>query len=185
MAKTVRLFLIACVASAGFAAATAPAQAYDIAAALLECRAVAKDKKRLKCFDAVAAGLEGAAPSASRSAEAGQSRPEVVETPALSPEESFGKEDLPKTKEQRQKEKKEKLRTLIATAIEIAKNRRGKYVVILDNGQVWRQLDADSASLLLPPDDEEIRVKITRRMFGAHMLNIVGDNRSIRVERIK
>lgn len=170
-----------------FAGAAAGAAAQDLNSRLIECRSIADGAERLDCFDAAVAGLEASTPSDSRAAAAGDAKQtELAAAPTLSPEERFGQEDLPKTKEEIQKEKKEKPDSLTASVVDIAKNRRDKYVVILENGQVWRQLNADTASLLLPSsDDEEIRVTIRRRFLGAHTLSLEGDNRSIRVERIK
>ncbi len=39
---------------------------------------------------------------------------------------------------------------ITATVIEFAKTARGKAIFILDNGQIWRQLDADGTELALP-----------------------------------
>lgn len=171
-----------------FAGAAAGAAAQDLNSRLIECRSIADGAERLDCFDAAVAGLEASTPSDSRAAaeSSDAKQTEFAAAPTLSPEERFGQEDLPKTKEEIQKEEEEKPDSLTASVVDIAKNRRDKYVVILENGQVWRQLNADTASLLLPSsDDEEIRVTIRRRFLGAHTLSLEGDNRSIRVERIK
>ncbi|WDI33201.1 hypothetical protein PUV54_08325 [Hyphococcus flavus] len=153
--------------------------AQGLSSNLLECRSIADDARRLACFDQAVVGLSDVTADA-------QSKPEsnISVAEALSPEEKFGREDLPETKEQIQERREKELRQLTAKVAEIAENRRGKYVFILENGQVWRQLSSDTNKLLLP-NDEEVSVEIKRRFLGAHSLSLVDDNRSVRVERIK
>lgn len=159
------------------------AAAQGLPSSLLACRDIADDSERLECFDQAVAGIDE---SALASIGALKEDEIAAAEPALSPEERFGREDLQEAKEERRKDEKKELKSLAAKVVEIAQNRRGKYVVVLDNGQVWRQLKADTNSLLIPSsDDEEISVEIKRRFLGAHVLSLVGDNRSIRVERIK
>ncbi len=96
----------------------------------------------------------------------------------------FGAEDLAPSREEK-KEREKKPKTLRANIVEIALNARKRYVVVLDNGQVWRQLRADTARLLLPKDPSGAAVTVRRKRFGGYSLSLEGDNRSIRVERLK
>ncbi|NNE39763.1 MAG: hypothetical protein HKN14_02465, partial [Marinicaulis sp.] len=102
----------------------------------------------------------------------------------LTQEEIFGRNDLKDF--QKEKKKTSKVNnTLASKVIEIAENKRGKYVVILENGQIWRQLSADTDKLRVPKDASGIGVTIKRKALGAHVLSLETGKRSIRVERIK
>lgn len=150
------------------------ALAQDLGRALIECRDISDDSNRLACFDNLANGLESGAQV-------------VAEAPApvLSPEEQFGVEDLAETKEKKKKESGA-LKSLTAPVVDIGRNGRGKYVVILENGQIWRQLSADTGRLRIPSSGAEgLSVEIKRRSLGAHSLYLNGENRGIKVERIK
>jgi len=162
--------------------ASSAAQAQDLTSNLIECRDIGEAADRLACFDRLVGGLNqreiAEAVSASKDVESA-GPPKVV----LTAEESFGAEDLPLTEEEREREK---IISLTASVVDIARNGYGKYVVILANGQVWRQLNADSAKLRVPKSGAEgMSVEIKRRSLGAHALYLAGENRGIRVERIK
>jgi len=157
------------------AAWSAPgAMAQDLGRALMECRDISDDSDRLACFDSLASGLESGAQVVSE-----------APAPVLSPEEQFGVEDLAETKEKKKKER-ESLKSLTSPVVDIGRNGNGKYVVILENGQIWRQLSADTGRLRIPGSGAEgLSVEIKRRSLGAHSLYLDGDNRGIKVERIK
>lgn len=169
--------LAAAVASVGFCGG---ALAQNLAPGLIECRGIGDDSDRLACFDELAGGLD-----ADRVAASGGGEAALASGPVLTPEERFGAEDLPETKEKQRKER-EKIKSLAASIVDVGRNARGKYVIILDNGQVWRQLSADTDKLRVPKSGAEgMGVEIKRRSFGGHSLYLNGDNRSIRVERLK
>lgn len=155
--------------------------AQNLAPALLECRNITDAADRLDCFDKLAGSLDEQAVLAAQ-----EQAPEPGDeeaAPVLTAEQSFGLEDLPS---EQKKKREEKTESLTASVVDIGRNGRGKYVIILENGQVWRQLTADTSKLRVPRSGAEgISVEIKRKMFGAHMLSLDGDNRSIKVERIK
>lgn len=148
----------------------ATAQTGGLEADLLACKGLEKNKKRLKCFDGVLLNLEGG-PKLSDASGSIESKPD----------DEFGAIDLAKQRGKKQAGQK----VLTAGLIEIARNKRGKYVIILDNGQIWRQLSADTSKLLVPRNTAGLEVAIKRRSLGAHTIRIGNDKRSIRVERIK
>lgn len=169
---------------------------------MLECRGIADKEARLNCFDAAVAGipdgirrsgvdtdivsnsrtLDGEEKGVTLSEGYSEAEPED-EVQAQNAATEFGADDLRKTKPR--KKLNEAQRVLVAGLVEVGKNRRGKYLVLLDNGQVWRQLKADSNSLLVPKDLEGATAKIRRKSMGSHMLTLSTGRRSIRVERIK
>ena len=165
-----RIFLAAAFVGVFIFSGAANAQSDGLKADLLACKALEKDKKRLKCLDAVLSSIDEDTVLSDSS--------ESVEA---NPDDDFGAVDLAKEREKKQKSPK----VLTANLVEIARNNRGKYVIILDNGQIWRQLRADTSRLLIPRDESGQEVTIKRRSLGAHTFSFAKDKRSIRVERIK
>ena len=176
----------------------ATAQNDQLLDALQSCASVDKNKKRLKCFDAA---MEQFAPPASTfraavSSEASDPSSADTETDrfdapsedakepilAKTAQDEFGANDLPAAKKAKQKKRPN---VMNASLVEIARNNRGKYVIILDNGQIWRQIRADTNKLLVPKEEEGAKIQIKRRTLGAHSFRFEKDNRTIRVERIK
>ena len=72
-----------------------------------------------------------------------------------------------------------------ATVLEYARTRRGKLLFVLDNGQVWRQLDGDSTEVRDPPPDTVWKVTIETGVLGSYNLIIDGRNSIIKVSRVK
>ena len=163
----------------GFLAGIGGANAQDLATGLVQCREINDDDDRLDCFDNLARGLNA------QSVVAAAPVPEAPPEPELTEEERFGMDDLPKAQKEK-REKREKTKSITAQVLDIARNGRGKYVVILENGQIWRQLNADTTKLRVSSKGAEgATVEIKRKTFGGHSLRLDGDNRSIKVERIK
>ncbi|MEO1014712.1 MAG: hypothetical protein AAFX08_05930 [Pseudomonadota bacterium] len=207
-ATTVKPCLISgiwiCAAGSLGAASVTAANASQLG--VLECRAIQSDADRLRCYDDVAArlasetkppaeqgdvdtGIVARAPAGEAAQPTDATRPIAEATAAetsaaAAPEaEGFGAEDL---RAQAPREKKaQKDRVLVAGVVDVAKNGRGKYLIILDNGQVWRQLKADTNNLLVPKNLEDETARIRRKSMGSHILSLSSGRRSIRVERIK
>jgi hypothetical protein len=70
---------------------------------------------------------------------------------------------------------------ITAAVIEFAKTARGKSVFILDNGQVWRQLDADGTEIPDPVPGTTMKVTIETGALGSYNLTVGGTNRTIKV----
>lgn len=173
MRRLIRVLGLSAVFVCAGAVFTYAGAAEDLAPALIECRSMADDGDRLACFDDATSdlGLDDAG------------KTNVAAAP-LTQEEIFGRNDLKDF--QKEKKKTSKVNnTLASKVIEIAENKRGKYVVILENGQIWRQLSADTDKLRVPKDASGIGVTIKRKALGAHVLFLETGKRSIRVERIK
>lgn len=176
------------------------------------CLTISKDRDRLKCYDAAAELLQsakrietaktrasstaqsdpshvtaGIAPDNDVSSPTRDTNPSVIKPSALSPKaqhaaeaksaaDEFGKERL----EAPRSERKE----LRALAISVSRNRRGKYVIVLEDGQVWRQINADSNALPLSAE-EGSEVIIKRKSLGSYGLRVPTSKRTIIVKRIK
>ncbi len=132
----------------------------DASAEIAKCAGIADSAARLKCFDAAAPRANGAAGQPAREAPGraegfGFSAPEP-----MTREEDFGKPaPLPK------------LTQITATVVELARSARGRPIFILDNGQVWRQIDGDDANVLdlRPGKTMKVVIEMSRvqRLIGA------------------
>jgi hypothetical protein len=76
---------------------------------------------------------------------------------------------------------------ITATVLELGRTLRGRSIYVLDNGQVWRQLDGDAAVVQDPYPGERMKVAIEMgfRLLGNYNLTIEGRNGLIRVHRVK
>ena len=158
-----------------------PAHADDARDVLLEiarCADIADSAERLKCFDAAAPRAKSAlaAPPEKAKDEGGIlqwfgfPRPDkpVVKT------EDFGKPRAPP-------EEPKDITEITSTVLEFAKTPYGKAVFVLDNGQVWRQLDADNTNVRDPPLDTKMKVTIEVGFLGSYNLTIDGRTGLIKV----
>ena len=172
------VFLTACVTVVGPVAAQSD-DARDALAAFVKCAEVADPAKRLECFDAATArgkaALAAPPPVAQPPKEKsllerfGLSRP----TPVTKPEE-FGKPPP-----------EPELTQISENVLEFAKTPRGKAVFILENGQVWRQIDSDSTDVWAPAPGTKMRVTIEVGFLGSYNLTIEGRKALIKVNRLK
>jgi hypothetical protein len=169
-----------------FALSVASASAYadatrDALAEMAKCADIADGAMRLKCFDDATPRAKSAlaapaappeAPSKSFLEWFGFSRPPA---PVTKPEE-FGKPPPQPAGE---------LNEITSNVIEFAKTARGKAVFILENGQVWRQLDGDGTVVLDPPAGKTMKVTVERGFLDSYNLTIDGRNGLIKVTRLK
>jgi len=74
---------------------------------------------------------------------------------------------------------------ITSTVIEFALTPRGKALFVLENGQVWRQLDADDTRVLPPDPGRPMKVTIEIGFMESYNLLIEGRNALIKVRRLK
>jgi len=98
----------------------------------------------------------------------------LANPPALA--EGFGKPPPPRA---------DKIIQISATVLELAKTARGRAIFVLDNGQTWRQLDADDTDVREPPAGKSMKVTIATGIFNSYNLTIEGRNGLIKVRRLK
>jgi hypothetical protein len=155
--------------------------ARDVLTEIAKCSEIGDAGERLKCFDSAAARAKSAlaatpaAPTESRSVLDwfGFSRPP---TPATKPEE-FGKAS-PEPQESKE------LTQISASVVELARTSRGKTLFFLDNGQLWRQIDADSTDLRDLPSTPGTKVTIEKGFLGSYNLLVAGRNGLVKVNRV-
>lgn len=147
---------------------------------IARCADTANADERLRCFDAAAARAKTvlAAPPAANDGNA-----------ARSPDDSFGlaQPPAPVTRPEqfgRPMPRAEELHSITAITSEFAKTPRGKALFVLDNGQVWRQLDSDGTAVLDPPA-RGLKVTIERGAFGSYNLTMEGRSGLIKVVRLR
>lgn len=167
----------------------------DLPGALGKCAAIADSQGRLACFDDLARAVNPPAvePSMHIAAPAAPTAP-VVEhketgfgangiAPQTSPQQ-FGSERLPQTPAQ-EAEKPKEIDSITATLTEYAKNPFGKFIVFLDNGQIWRQLQGDSGEARFNRNPKDNKVAISRALFGSYSMLLNDSAKTYKVERIK
>jgi hypothetical protein len=162
-----------------------PARADSTRDALIEiakCADIADSAERLKCFDAAVPRAKSALATPP---------PQAAEKRGFLEWFGFGLPQKPVTKaEDFGKSAPEpgpagEITEITATVIEFAKTPRGKCVFILENGQVWRQLDADATFVRDPDPGTKMKVTIETGALGSYNLTIEGRNAMIKVSRLK
>lgn len=174
--KAAAAILLSCI---GFA--FSPAQAAETTTdALLTCANESDDARRLRCFDAVVAGMRRAPPAAAAAAAVPRSAPQPpaasppTPAPAASPEEKFGaRGDL-------NPERRTAISEIAGTVTEVGARPHGELVITLDNGQVWAEKTANSKTKVKVGDT----VKIEAGALGSFNL-IAPNGRSSKVARVR
>jgi len=80
--------------------------------------------------------------------------------------------------------KPEPLDHITANVVRVDYNGNGRFVVTLDNGQVWRQIDGDSSEAHFGKDKSYV-VTISRGFMGSYNLVISGQTALFKVKRVK
>jgi hypothetical protein len=173
------LFLLVVLTIAG------PARADVTRDALIEiakCADISDASERLKCFDAAVPRAKSALTAPA------QQEPQKR---GLLEWFGFGRTQQPVTKAEDfgkpvpAPASGEEIAGVTAAVVEFARTPRGKSVFILDNGQVWRQLDADSTVVLDPAPGTTMKVTIEQGALGSYNLTIEGRKALIKVSRLK
>jgi hypothetical protein len=156
-------------------AAAARAGAQDASAEIARCAAITDSAARLKCFDA-AAPRANSAPAAQPAREAPDRDGFGFPPPPVTRVENFGKSRPPP-----------EITRITATVLELGRTARGRPIFILDNGQVWRQIDGDDTDVQDPQPGKTMKVAIEIGVWllGNYNLTIEGQNALVRVRRVK
>ncbi len=194
------LFVVACSAAISFQIGTAAAGSRDdVLNGLQRCATVTDDKARLACYDALVRPAQEAMAHPPEPGEANHpptkeeqkswfgfdltglfnSSPEQQKTP-----QQFGAENLPSTK-QKVEEAEQAVDSITAGVSEYAFTPFGKFIVFLDNGQVWRQIQGDSDKATFRKAAKDNTVTIERGSLGSYNLMINDSSRNFKVERVK
>lgn len=208
-----RLGILASAAAIMVASAQAAPNA-DLAFAIGQCAAVADAKARLSCFDGIAAQLKtgialpaGAAPPPV--AQAPSPTVQAAQTPQAAPQKGsgswydptewfgrddrqqasnnpadFGAEAVRKPAAAATPAEPEPLQEITAHVTSASFGMNGRFTIALDNGQVWRQLDADTGIARFSKKGGDT-VTISRGFLGSYNLVMEGHSVLFRVKRVQ
>lgn len=152
------------------------------------CAGIADSLERLVCYDAIfrtgpAAGAgQAVAPAASAAAPTAPPAAPARAGEAQAPDAvaGFGAEHLRRSVREADQETP---RTLVAQVTEVRETRPNVYRMVLDNGQVWQQMDMDSRFDVKAGDT----VEINRGLMGGYRMarQSRGGSGWVRVNRVK
>jgi hypothetical protein len=183
MLRPIAALFAAAVAVSGAAHAQSAAdRATDAAIACLD---VGDPAARLSCLEDATREIKATRirkESAEESA-AADAMGAVVAAEGASEEELFGAEALSSTRHAKNEERKKM--KLEATVVEFRVNPFGVVTAVLDNGQVWRQLNSDDEKLHLPKSDKVFTVTVKKGALGNYIMKVNELKRTIRVKRIQ
>lgn len=162
--------VLAIVAAGPVRAAEAPSRAPAMQS-VLDCRAIADGVQRLSCFDKAVGEMAKAEQTGDLVTVDREQRRAVRR-------QSFGF-TLPSLAIFDRGEKAEEANRIQATLKGVARNGAGKWVLTLDDGAVWRQIDDGE---LEPPPRPGQKAVIRRAALGSYLMRIESQS-SIRVHR--
>jgi hypothetical protein len=161
----------------------------DVLREVAKCADIAAAPDRLKCFDAAVPHAQAALTQPEAPAQTAQTTTQSegdsggvlgwfgFERPVTKTED-FGK-PAPRVADPKE------ITQLNATVTEFARTPTGKVLFILDNGQIWRQIDGDPGNVADPSANEQLKVAIEKGFFGSYNLKIEGKTGLIKVRRVK
>lgn len=171
----------------------------DVLSGLQKCAGIPDDKTRLACYDGLVRPAQAALARPPEPQEA--TRPPTKEEQkawfgfdlsglfSASPSQQttpqqFGQETVPTTREKVEEAKRE-VESITAGVTDYAFTPFGKFIVFLDNGQVWRQLEGDVDRALFRKKASDNKVAIARGFIGSYNLTINDGLHVYKVERVK
>jgi hypothetical protein len=160
--------------------------ARDALAEVAKCADIAAAAERLACFDKASATAKMALAAAPVQQAAVETEEEggvlewfgLAERKPITKAEDFGKPPVIM-------EGPKEVTEISATVAEFATNAYGRSLFILDNGQVWKQVDGDNIEVRAPRKDEVMKVTIEKAFMGSFSLKIEGRNALVKVRRVK
>ncbi len=162
-------WVLAILVAGGASAAEAPTRAPAMQS-VLDCRAIADATQRLACFDKAVEAMAKAEQSGDLVAIDREQRRTVRR-------QAFGL-TLPSLAMFDKGEKPEESNRIAVTLAQANRNAAGKWVFVLDDGAVWRQIDDGQ---LEPPPRAGQKAMIRRAALGSYMIHLEGS--AIRVHR--
>jgi hypothetical protein len=171
----------------------------DVLSGLQKCAGVTNDQARLACYDALVRPAQEALARPPEPQEASHpptkeeqkswfgfdisnlfgSAPAQQTTP-----EQFGSERTAATQKKVEQAQAE-VDSISAAVTDYAYTPFGKFIVFLDNGQVWRQLEGDADKAIFRKTPSDNKVTIERGFIGSYNLMINGSSRLFKVVRVK
>jgi hypothetical protein len=193
------LSLLIPLSSVHAAQAPAPVAPQDVLEAVGRCAAVADKEARLACYDGLAPRVKDtlAAPPASLP---GSRMPTTEEQRSWfgfdlgslfgsSPAQQttpgqFGSDRLATTQAKEETAAAE-VDSIAASLTDVAYTPLGRFIVFLDNGQVWRQIEGDADRATFKKPAKGNKVTISRGFIGSYNLVINESAKMYKVTRVK
>lgn len=147
------------------------------------CAAIDDDSERLTCYDGLEIWKMPAAPAdtaATAAPESSAMEISSLQEDVVSPDQLFGLGADAIRRSYEEASGEDTLTELRASVTEIRAAGIDRVLLMLDNGQIWRQVD--TTNLRIKVGDA---VVIHKAAFGSFKLNKDGSNRSMRVNRAK
>ena len=167
----------------------------DVLETMGRCASMADDRARLACYDAAAPRLRSALATPPATIDHEPTKEEQQSwfgfnigdlfgggSSAPTTPEQFGKERTPQAQAAREREE---IDSITAGVTDVAFNPFGQFVVFLDNGQVWKQLQGESERAHFPGNPKSNKVTISRGAIGSYNLAINDSDKIFKVTRIK
>ncbi len=194
-----RLVALTLAALAGACPAIAGPATQDLLEAVSHCAGIGDDHARLACYDSLAprvkdalAAPPGALPG-NRTPTAEEQRswfgfdlgnlfgasPAQQTTPA-----QFGSDKLPEI-HAREETAAAAVESITAGVTDVAFTPFGRFIVFLDNGQVWRQIEGDTDRAVFRKPAKDNKVTIDRGLIGSYNLMLNDSARTYKVTRVK
>ena len=182
--------------AAGFAPALADPRE-DVLEAMGKCAAITDDKGRLSCYDALAPHLRDVLNVPPPTLSAPPTPEEQKSWFGFNLDGLFGSNDTSQTTQQQfgserteatqQKVQaaEESLDSISAGVTEYSYTLDKKFIVFLDNGQVWRQLQGDDEVARFSRVPTDNKVTIDRGLMGSYNLKINDSEKTFKVTRVK
>ena len=157
------------------------AHAQDINAQLAHCMTINGAVERLSCYDRVARQAAGAAPQSPLAQPPQIQAPLARIEPSSDPSRSFGQEQVRKSPAAEQAAQAERMTAEIS---DFQKDARQHFTVVLQNGQVWRQMAGDTGVAQFQTGRTH-QVTISRGALGSYDLSFNDRNLTFKVQRLR
>ncbi len=196
--KNAALFVFAAAAMTFVAASADPNQ--DLVDGMVKCGAIADNTARLTCYDALNPTVQAAraapppsAPPAPAAAPPADNRAWYDPTRMFgtSPQRAqttpkqFGSDNLPKPAPGAGAPgEPEEIDSISAGVADYSFNPFGRFLVVLDNGQIWQQLEDDSGRARFDRNGQNT-VTINRGALGSYLLTVNDLSAAFKVRRLK
>lgn len=164
-----------------------------------KCAQVQDDKERLACYDALSPRVKDAlaTPPATLAHEPTKDEQKSwfgfdigslfssgTATAQTTPQ-TFGQESTPQAKTEEKTLEQEEVNAITAGVTDYSYTPFGKFIVFLDNGQVWRQQEGDSDRAHFSGAPKDNKVTITRGAFGSYNMQVNDAHHQFKVVRVK
>ncbi|HTQ13400.1 MAG TPA: hypothetical protein VMH86_05945 [Rhizomicrobium sp.] len=171
----------------------------DVLEKLGECARISDDKDRLACYDALSPRVKDALATPPATLDHAPTKDEQkswfgfdigslfgsgTEAKQTTPQQ-FGQESTPQAKREQSAIETTEVDSITAGVTDYSYNPFGKFIVFLDNGQVWRQQEGESDRAHFSGDPKDNKVTITRGAFGSYNLAINDSHHQFKVVRVK